>query len=87
MIPPAGQFGDSGRNIIIGPGTHQFNMSFSKNFPIHEAMGFEVRSDITNIFNTPQFSAIDTTVNSPTFGHVISVGNMRTITFSTRFRF
>jgi trimeric autotransporter adhesin len=86
-IPATGQFGDSGRNIIIGPGTHQFNMSFSKNFPIHEAMGFEVRSDITNIFNTPQFSAIDTTVNSPTFGHVISVGNMRTITFSTRFRF
>ena len=86
-LPPTGQFGDSGRNIIIGPGTHQFNMSFSKNFPIHEAMGFEVRSDITNIFNTPQFSAIDTTVNSPTFGHVISVGNMRTITFSTRFRF
>jgi len=87
VIPPAGRFGDSGRNIIIGPGTHQFNMSFSKSFPIHEAMGFEVRTDITNIFNTPQFSAIDTTVNSPTFGHVISVGNMRTITFSTRFRF
>ena len=86
-IPPAGQFGDSGRNIIIGPGTHQLNMSFSKNFPIHEPMAFEVRGDITNIFNTPQFSAIDTTVNSPTFGHVISVGNMRTITFSTRFRF
>ena len=86
-VPPAGQFGDSGRNIIIGPGTHQLNMSFSKNFPIHEMMAFEVRSDITNIFNTPQFSAINTTVNSPTFGHVISVGNMRTITFSTRFRF
>ena len=62
-------------------------MSFSKNFPIKESMGFEVRSDITNIFNTPQYSAIDTTVNSPTFGRVISVGNMRTITFSTRFRF
>ncbi|HLH05940.1 MAG TPA: TonB-dependent receptor [Terriglobales bacterium] len=87
VVPPAGQFGNSGRNIIIGPGTHQFNMSLSKDFPIREMMGFEVRSDMTNIFNTPQFTAIDTTVNSPTFGHVISVGNMRTITFSTRFRF
>jgi hypothetical protein len=86
-VPPTGQFGSAGRNTIIGPGTILFNMSLSKTFPMKDMMGFEVRADANNIFNTPQFTGIDTVVNSPTFGRVISVGAMRTITLSMRYRF
>ena len=35
----------------------------------------------------PQFTGLDTTVTSRTFGQVISVGAMRRITLTTRFRF
>ena len=41
----------------------------------------------TNVFNRPQFTAIDTVVNSPTFGRVISVGAMRSVLMTARFRF
>jgi len=87
MLPAIGQFGDAGRNTIIGPGSLVFNMSFAKEFPMRDMMNLEIRADATNIFNTPQFRGIDTVVNSPTFGQVISVGATRTIQIATRFRF
>jgi len=47
----------------------------------------EFRAQMTNIFNTPQFTGIDSNVNSPTFGQVTSVGSMRKIQMQARFRF
>jgi hypothetical protein len=34
-----------------------------------------------------QYSGINTTLNSPTFGQVTSVASMRTLTFIARYRF
>ena len=86
-VPAAGQFGDARRNSIEGPGSRVFNMAFTRNFPIREGQVFEIRAQAANIFNTPQYSSIDTTVNSPTFGQVIAVGAMRTFQLSARYRF
>jgi hypothetical protein len=86
-LPATGQFGNSGRNILIGPTTLVFNMSMSKNIQLKDNMGFEIRADASNIFNTPQFTAIDTTVNSPTYGQVIGVGAQRRINLNLRYRF
>jgi hypothetical protein len=86
-LPPTGQFGDSGRNILIGPTTLAFNMSMSKNFQLKENTGFEIRADATNVFNTPQFTSIDTTVNSPTFGQITGVGGQRRMTLNLRYHF
>jgi hypothetical protein len=47
----------------------------------------EVRAQAGNIFNRPQFTSIDSVVNSPTFGRVLSAGSMRKIQLVTRFRF
>jgi hypothetical protein len=47
----------------------------------------ELRAQATNIFNTPQFTAIDTNVTSLSFGQVISVGSMRRFQMQARFRF
>jgi hypothetical protein len=62
-------------------------MAFTRNFPIREGQVLEIRAQGANIFNTPQYSSIDTTVNSPTFGQVIAVGAMRTFQLSARYRF
>jgi hypothetical protein len=86
-LPLPGQFGNSGRNILIGPTTLVFNMSMSKSFQLKDNMGVEVRADATNVFNTPQFTSIDTTVNSPTYGQVIGVGAQRQMTLGVRYRF
>lgn len=87
VAPSAGQYGDARRNSIIGPGTHVFDMAFTKVFPLKESRVLEFRAQATDIFNTPQYTVIDTILNSPTFGRVTSVGAMRQFTFTARFRF
>jgi hypothetical protein len=62
-------------------------MALSKVFSLSESRMLEFRAQTTNIFNTPQFTAIDTTVNSPTFGRVVAVGPMRSMQLVARFRF
>jgi trimeric autotransporter adhesin len=84
---PAGAFGDARRNSIEGPGSIVFNMALNKVFQIKEGVLLEFRIQASNVFNTPQYSSIDTVVNSPTFGQVVSVGAMRTVQLSGRFRF
>lgn len=87
IAPPPGQFGDAGRNVIPGPGQFVFNMAFSKTLLAKDTRALELRLSANNVFNSPQFTAIDTTVNSPTFGQVLTVGPMRRVTFTARYRF
>jgi hypothetical protein len=47
----------------------------------------EIRAQISNVFNTVQYSGVGTTVNLPNFGEVTSVGLMRQFQFLARFRF
>jgi len=84
---PTGQFGTAGRNIIEGPGTIDFDMAFSKSIQVKEMQSLELRASATNIFNHANFAAIDTTFGSPTFGQVISVGSMRKMQLTARYRF
>jgi hypothetical protein len=86
-IPASGTFGNAPRNLIIGPGSHHVNMSLSKNINLARNRGVSVRVQANNIFNNVQFAAIDTTVNSPTFGQVTSVRPMRSVQLIARFRF
>jgi hypothetical protein len=87
VIPPLGQYGNAGRNSIEGPGEVVFDMAMTKEFPLKESRMLEVRASATNVFNRPQFTSIDTIVNSPTFGRVISAGAMRALLMTARFRF
>ena len=82
-----GPFGDAGRNIIEGPGQITFNMSLAKIITIKESRALEFRIQAANVFNTAHFAAINSVVNSLTFGEVTSVGSMRRITMLARFRF
>ena len=85
--PPSGQYGNARRNSIVGPGTQVVDMAFSKLIPLKESRMLEFRAQATNIFNIPNWSSIDTSVTSPTFGRVTGVGAMRQITMTARFRF
>ncbi len=87
VAPPTGQYGDARRNSIIGPGSKVFDMALTKVIPLQESRFLEFRAQATNVFNIPNYSSIDTTFNSPTFGRVTAVGAMRQITLTARFRF
>ena len=49
--------------------------------------GLSIQVLANNVFNTVQFASIDTIVNSPTFGQVTAVRQMRRVQILTRFRF
>jgi trimeric autotransporter adhesin len=87
---PAGSpttFGDAGRNIIEGPGQVSLNMSLNKTITIKESRALDLRITANNVFNNVHFTAINTVVNSFTYGEITGTGGMRRVTMTARFRF
>jgi trimeric autotransporter adhesin len=52
-----------------------------------ETRTFEMRATASNIFNTVQYSGVDSTLGSGTYGQVTAAAGMRQFTFLGRFRF
>jgi hypothetical protein len=59
-----------------------------------DTRSFEMRATANNVFNTVQYSGVDTTLYSGVgaslaspFGQVTSAGSMRSFQFMARFRF
>jgi hypothetical protein len=52
-------WGDAGRNSIVGPGRHNWNISFFKNFVFSESRGsnLQFRAEFFNIWNHTQLNA------------------------------
>ena len=84
---PANVFGTASRGSIEGPGIVAVDTSLSRTVALGDTRSFEARVTATNVFNTVQYSGIDTTLNSPTFGQVTSTAQMRRISFVARYRF
>lgn len=85
--PLPGQFGTSPRNVIIGPGSRQLNAQFSRDVLLGGTRAVTILVRATNLLNNVNYTAIDTFVNSPTFGQVLSVQPMRSMQVNLRFRF
>jgi len=54
-VPPAGQFGNAGRNILRGPAFAQFDPALRKDFTIAEHRKITVGIEAYNLFNHPNF--------------------------------
>jgi hypothetical protein len=65
---PAGLIGTLAKNAFPGPGTHTWDMSLVKSFSIAERVKTELRAQVYNLTNTPQFNAPDTNYNNGDFG-------------------
>jgi hypothetical protein len=85
--PAAGTYGNAGRNTIIGPGSWLMSLVMSKSIPLRDSMSLEMRAEADNVLNHPNYSGIDTSLNSPTYGQVISVASMRKMILSVHYRF
>jgi trimeric autotransporter adhesin len=84
---PAGLYGTASRYSIASPGTISNNISLSKTLQLGDTRSMEIRATASNVFNTVQYSNVDTNVVSPTFGQVDGTGQMRQFNFLARFRF
>jgi hypothetical protein len=65
-----GELGNTGRNFFRGPGGWGLDGSFLKRTTITERINLELRADMTNMTNTPQFGAPTATVTSTIFGRI-----------------
>jgi len=86
FVAPNG-YGTASRGSIEGPGIVAVDASLSRTVAMGETRSFEARVTANNVFNTVQYSGIDTTLNSQTFGQVTSAAAMRQLTVIARFRF
>jgi hypothetical protein len=72
-----GTFGDTGRNILRGPGLGNVDASLMKYFSITERAKLQLRGEAFNFFNRANFANPDGVVKDPTFGRVLSAGAPR----------
>ena len=88
-LPPPGQFGNAGKNTIIGPRSVSFDMELSRSVIISREKGVRAnfRIEARNVFNTPTYGGLNTTVDAVEFGRVTSVRPMRSMNFAMRFTF
>lgn len=86
-LPPAGQFGDAGRNTIPGPDLFSLNFSLGRAIDLGERRRLELRIDTTNITNTVSFTSFGTVVNATNYGVATAASAMRTVKATVRFRF
>jgi hypothetical protein len=71
-----GQWGNSGRNILQGPGTKDVDFSLFKNFQVAESKALQIRAEFFNLFNTPQFNNPSATAPSPALTSTTLVPNI-----------
>ena len=87
LIPEAGTFGNSLRNVIIGPGSRQLNAQFTRDISLGGTRAVSLNMNVNNLLNTVNYTSVDTNVNSPTFGQVLGVSGRRSMRLNLRFRF
>ena len=93
-------FGDPGDQVpgnapryfpkLRGDGIHNMDLSFTKEFAVHEGMTLQLRAEFFNFTNTPRFAFPDVGVGSATFGEVTSTApgsTPRVTQFGLRFQF
>ena len=67
-VPPAGQFGNAGRNMLQGPAFAQLDVSLHKNFAIAQEKNLTVGVEAYNLFNHPNFGVPSNTQSAFSFG-------------------
>ncbi len=92
-------FGNSGRDILRGPGVFNTNASMFRNFRLTEKFQLQFRAEVFNLTNTPQFGLPGATVSSATFNpdgsvkalngytQITSASNERQLRFAMKFYF
>lgn len=83
LIPAAGFLGNTGRNILRGPGLTNLDFSLVKNTAVHrlgEKGNLEFRAEFFNILNHPNFDIPARTVYAGTANTQAPIGNAGQIT-------
>jgi len=83
-VQPQLTYGNSGRNILDGPGLRNFDLSLAKRFTITERVAAQFRMESFNFTNTPAFGFPAPTINAARAAEIISAGEPRRIQFALK---
>jgi outer membrane receptor protein involved in Fe transport len=86
-LPPYGTFGNAGRNILTGPGFQSVNASLVKNLRLAERASLQIRAEVFNLFNHPNFDLPNIFFGTPAFGAIQSAESPRRIQFGAKILF
>jgi outer membrane receptor protein involved in Fe transport len=85
---PSGTFGNSGRNILRGPGLVNVDTALQRRFTISGQTAVELRWEVFNLFNSDEFGLPDANISAGTFGTIQRLaGDPRVMQFALRFIF
>ena len=87
VLPPAGQFGNAGRNIVIGPAYDNLDFSVIKYTSLNERHRIEFRAEFFNLFNHPNLDIPVRIFGSPSFGQISTANFSRQIQFGLKYQF
>jgi trimeric autotransporter adhesin len=85
--PRLSQWGDAGRDSIIGPRQFTLNASLGRIFRLHDRLNLDFRLDATNLLNQVTFASWISTTNSAQFGLPTAANAMRSVQATLRLRF
>jgi hypothetical protein len=86
-VPAQYVYGNSGRNILIGPGQVNLDLNLSKNFQFRERYRIQFRAESFNLTNTPAFGLPNTNLQSAAVGQITSAGAARVLQGALKFIF
>lgn len=86
-LPEYGSFGNAGRNIVAGPGLANVDFSVLKDIRIAEAATLQLRAELFNLLNTPNFLNPNIFFGTPGFGRVLSARDGREVQFGMKLIF
>jgi Carboxypeptidase regulatory-like domain len=86
-LPAPFTFGNSGRNIVVGPGLANLDLSLQKRWSFHEDRALEFRVDTFNAFNHPNFNLPGRIFGAANFGVITSAQDARELQFALKWVF
>jgi hypothetical protein len=88
QVVPSGTFGNSGRNILRGPGLFNVDTALQRRFAISGETAIELRWEIFNLFNATELGLPNANISNAAFGTITSLaGDPRVMQFALRLVF
>ena len=94
FVVPVGRFGNLGRNVVIGPGFNNTDVSLIKRTKLTESQLIEFRWEVFDVFNHANFGQPGRVVSTDTFGRIVNTrfptgdsGSSRQMQFALKYKF
>jgi hypothetical protein len=87
QAPATGTLGNLQLNSIRGPAFFDWDMALSRRFTFKEGKSFQVRAEVFNLLNHANFQNPIATMNSGSFGKILTANDPRILQFAAKYVF